>query len=177
MHHEMVPPVFCHTTSLVCEGLWSTGHPALNELYIWVKLLVSLHSILISVFALNSVNSFKSIWFIYLGSKTFASRKQMLFVFWDSALYFTGMKKFLFNITISVCSYHVTYTSRVNLHTVIILMPRKSLLKVGVISEIYLIFEGTLSSLRRFLATKIPLKMMKNAFLFHLKSYSCSSDN
>ena len=139
MHHEMVPPVFCHTTS-VCEGLWSTGHPALNELYIWVKLLVSLHSILISVFALNSVNSFKSIWFIYLGSKTFASRKQMLFVFWDSALYFTGMK-FQFNITISVCSYHVTYISRVNLHTVIILISRKSLLKVGVISEIYLILK------------------------------------
>ena len=141
MHHKMVPTVFCHTISLVCERLWSTCHPALNELYIWVKLLVSLHSILISVFALNSVNSFKSIWFIYLGSKTFASRKQMLFVFWYSALDFTGMKKFQFNITISVCSYHVTYISRVNLHTVIILISRKSLLKVGVISEIYLILK------------------------------------
>ena len=35
---------------------------------------------------------------------------------------------------------------------------------------------GALSGLRQFLATKSPLKMMKNAFLFHLKSSFRSQD-
>ena len=32
-------------------------------------------------------------------------------------------------------------------------------------------FKGTLSGLRQFLATERHLKMMKNVFLFHLKSF------
>ena len=31
-------------------------------------------------------------------------------------------------------------------------------------------FKGALSGLRQFLATESPLKLMKNAFVFHLKS-------
>ena len=37
-------------------------------------------------------------------------------------------------------------------------------------------FNGALSGLRQFLATENPLKMMKNAFYFHLKSSFCSQD-
>ena len=36
--------------------------------------------------------------------------------------------------------------------------------------------KDVLSGLRHFLATESPLKMMKNAFLFHLKSSSRSGD-
>ena len=37
-------------------------------------------------------------------------------------------------------------------------------------------FKGALSGLRRFLADENPFKMMKNAFLFHLKSSFRSQD-
>ena len=37
-------------------------------------------------------------------------------------------------------------------------------------------FKGALSGLRHFLANESPLKMMKNAFLFHLKSFFRSQD-
>ena len=37
-------------------------------------------------------------------------------------------------------------------------------------------FKGALSGLRQFLATESPLKMMKNAFYFHLKSSFCYQD-
>ena len=33
------------------------------------------------------------------------------------------------------------------------------------------IFKGTLSGLKQFLATEIPLKMMKNVFYFTLKAF------
>ena len=36
--------------------------------------------------------------------------------------------------------------------------------------------KGTLSGLRQFLVIESPLKMMKNAFLLHLKSFFCSQD-
>ena len=37
-------------------------------------------------------------------------------------------------------------------------------------SHVVGLFKGALSHLGQFLATESPLKMMKNAFLFHLKS-------
>ena len=40
---------------------------------------------------------------------------------------------------------------------------------------LYLI-KGALSSLRQFLTIESRLKMMKNVFLFHLKSSFCSQD-
>ena len=36
--------------------------------------------------------------------------------------------------------------------------------------------KGALSGLRQFLALESPLKIMKNAFLFNLKSSFCSQD-
>ena len=38
------------------------------------------------------------------------------------------------------------------------------------------IVKGALSVLRQFLATESPLKMMKNDFFFHLKSFFRSQD-
>ena len=38
------------------------------------------------------------------------------------------------------------------------------------------IFKGALSSLRQFSANETPFKIMKNAFLFHLKSSFRSQD-
>ena len=47
----------------------------------------------------------------------------------------------------------------------------------GLRATVYLeIFKGTLKSLIPFLATEIPLKMMKNVFLFYLKSSFRSED-
>ena len=40
----------------------------------------------------------------------------------------------------------------------------------------YFLIIGTLSGLRQLLAIESPLKMMKNAFLFHLKSSFRSQD-
>ena len=37
-------------------------------------------------------------------------------------------------------------------------------------------FKGALSGLKQFLATESPLKIMKNVFLFHLKSSFRSQD-
>ena len=39
-----------------------------------------------------------------------------------------------------------------------------------------MLVKDALSGLRQFLATKSPLKMMKNAFKFYLKSSFCSQD-
>ena len=45
-----------------------------------------------------------------------------------------------------------------------------------IVKDIRYLFKGALSSLRQFLTTKSPLKMMKNVFLFHLKSSFRSQD-